>query len=55
MECDTGTKLPDPTFLTPDQQIQNILGATGQGTLGLTALLDHKDFLLTLLECTVTQ
>jgi len=25
-----GVKLPRPTFLTPDQQIQNILGASGQ-------------------------
>ena len=25
-----GVKLPNPTFLTPDQQIQNILGASGQ-------------------------
>lgn len=39
-----GTKLPDPTFLTPDQQIQNILGATGQGTLGLTAFAGPQGF-----------
>jgi hypothetical protein len=39
-----GTKLPDPTFLTPDQQIQNILGATGQGTLTIGAFGNPQAF-----------
>jgi len=32
-----GTKLPNPTFMSPDQQIQNILGASGQGVRGAGA------------------
>ena len=39
-----GTKLPNPTFLTPDQQIQNILGATGQGTITIGAFGNPQAF-----------
>lgn len=39
-----GTKLPNPTFLSPDQQIQNILGATGQGTRGAAAFAGPQSY-----------
>ena len=36
-EAIPGTKLPNPTFASPDQQIQNILGDANQGVHGATA------------------
>ena len=39
-----GTKLPTATFMSPDQQIQNILGATRQGTQGAAAFSGPQSY-----------
>lgn len=39
-----GTKLPNATFASPDQQIQNILGASGQGVKGAGAFGSPQGF-----------
>lgn len=39
-----GTKLPNATFLSPDQQIQNILGSSGQGAQGAAAFAGPQSY-----------
>lgn len=39
-----GTRLPNATFMSPDQQIQNILGATRQGTQGAAAFSNPQAY-----------